>query len=237
MEFRWAARWVPLVGGLLGGLLTVADWALQQLEMPVLVASVLVVVLELWLTGGLHLDGVMDAADGLAVPVWAQGSEADRADRQRKRLAAMADSRLGAFGAMAAIALLLIKVTSLAAIADTRWFALTASVVWGRWAQQWAIACYPYIKKEGKGAFHQVALPSVWYTLPGLAGLIVISLAAGFLGWVSWQLVWQSLAGGMALSFLASAYFNRRLGGHTGDTYGAVVEWTEALLLCILTVR
>jgi len=35
---------------------------------------------------------------------------------------------------------------------------------------------------------------------------------------------------------LTGFWFYRQLGGHTGDTYGAVVEWTEALLLCLLTI-
>jgi adenosylcobinamide-GDP ribazoletransferase len=42
------------------------------------------------------------------------------------------------------------------------------------------------------------------------------------------------LCGG-AIALLVPAWFNRKLGGHTGDTYGAVVEWTEAFLLVILT--
>jgi adenosylcobinamide-GDP ribazoletransferase len=40
--------------------------------------------------------------------------------------------------------------------------------------------------------------------------------------------------GGMAIAWLTGAWFNHKLGGHTGDTYGAVVEWTEAFLLCLL---
>ena len=229
VEFRWAARWVPVVGGLLGGLLALVDWALLQVGLPVLLTSVLVVVLEIWVTGGLHLDGVMDTADGLAVPVWDESGT-------RRRLAAMADSRMGAFGGMAAIALLLIKVSALTAITNHRGLSLIAMTVWGRWGQQWAIARYPYLKKEGKGAFHQAALPSVWYVLPGLSGAGGISLALGALGWVAWPWVWQSVIGGVVLAMLTSAYFNRKLGGHTGDTYGAVVEWTEAFLLCVLTV-
>ena len=233
-EFRWAARWVPLVGVVVGGLLAGTDWALAQIGMPVFVTSTLIVSLWIWVTGGLHLDGVMDVADGLAVPIWGQGGTKRGVER---RLAVMADSRMGAFGGMAAIALLLIKVTSLAALSEDRWFALIAAAVWGRWGQQWAIARYPYLKKEGKGAFHQQALPSTWYALPGLLCAMVSSYGIGALGWVSWQMVWQSAIGGMVLSILTSAYFNRQLGGHTGDTYGAVVEWTEALLLCVLTVR
>jgi adenosylcobinamide-GDP ribazoletransferase len=40
---------------------------------------------------------------------------------------------------------------------------------------------------------------------------------------------------GSVISVVTSAWFNYKLGGHTGDTYGAVVEWTEALFLCIIT--
>ena len=42
---------------------------------------------------------------------------------------------------------------------------------------------------------------------------------------------------GIAIAFLTGAWFNHKLGGHTGDTYGAVVEWTEALFLCAMTIQ
>lgn len=38
------------------------------------------------------------------------------------------------------------------------------------------------------------------------------------------------------IALLSGYYFNQRLGGHTAETYGAVVEWTEALIICWLTV-
>jgi adenosylcobinamide-GDP ribazoletransferase len=223
LEFRWIARWVPWVGVVVGGLLACVDRALTGLQMPETVSSALVVAVGIVLTGGLHLDGVMDTADGLAVP-----------DASR-RLAVMVDSHMGAFGGMAAIVLVLLKVLALTALADSRVFIFVAVAVWGRWAQQWAIARYPYLKKEGKGAFHKAALPSVGYTLPSLIGIVLLSIGLAALGWVPWFLVWRSLAGGFVFALLTSAYFDRQLGGHTGDTYGAVVEWTEALLLCSLT--
>ena len=229
MEFRWVARWVLWAGLLIGGLMAALDWALAQMGVPVLLASVLVVLLGVWVTGGLHLDGVMDAADGLGVPVWDESGMA-------RRLAAMADSRMGAFGGMAAIALLLIKASALASLTESRALSLVAVAVWGRWGQQWAIARYPYLKKEGKGAFHQIALPSARFALPGLIVLLGASLSLGAVGLASWFWVWRSVLAGVAFSMLTSAYFNRKLGGHTGDTYGAVVEWTEAFLLCALVV-
>lgn len=107
--------------------------------------------------------------------------------------------------------------------------------MWGRWAQQWAIARYPYLKKEGKGALHQDAFPSLFYVLPSLFFLIG---ATGLL-WLSHLIptafVIRSIVSGLIFSLLTNAYFVKQLGGHTGDTYGAVVEWTEAFMLCSLS--
>ncbi|MEO1621355.1 MAG: adenosylcobinamide-GDP ribazoletransferase [Cyanobacteria bacterium J06632_3] len=225
LEFRWIARWAPWVGGVVGGLLAFADWGLATLQMPVLIRSALVISLGIAITGGLHLDGVMDVADGLAVP------DAGR------RLEVMTDSRMGAFGGMAAIALILLKVLALSAINANRWGVLIGVAIWGRWAQQWAIARYPYLKKEGKGAFHQAALPTLWHTLPSLILMFALSGVVGWCDWMPRPLVTRLMLGGLVFSVLTGAYFYRRLGGHTGDTYGAVVEWTEALLLCSLTVQ
>ncbi|MGB3294703.1 MAG: adenosylcobinamide-GDP ribazoletransferase [Phormidesmis sp.] len=223
LEFRWIARWAVGVGAVIGALLGAVDWGLMHLQVPVAVSSALVVMLAVALTGGLHLDGVMDVADGLAVP------------QAERRLAVMADSRMGAFGGMAAIALLLLKVIALTALVDHRLFILIATAMWGRWGQQWAIARYPYLKKEGKGALHQAALPTIYHTLPSLLMIGLLSGGVGAVGWVPGLLVWRTAMSGFMLAILTGAYFNRQLGGHTGDSYGAVVEWTEALLLCSLT--
>ena len=63
----------------------------------------------------------------------------------------------------------------------------------------------------------------------GLSGLQILLLRDQIVFAVGMAL------GGSAIAFLTGAWLNRQLGGHTGDTYGAVVEWTEALLLCLLT--
>jgi len=224
LEFRWIACWVPWVGAVVGGLLAIADHLLSALHVPSLVASTLVIAVGIAITGGLHVDGVMDTADGLAVP------------NASRRLAVMSDSHMGAFGGMAAIVLVQLKVVALASITDYRAFVLVAVAMWGRWAQQWAIARYPYLKKEGKGAFHKAALPTVWHSLPHLLGLICLSGVLGACRLVPIGILTRASIGGLLLSLLTSAYFYRQLGGHTGDTYGAVVEWSEALLLCSLGV-
>ena len=101
------ARWAPVVGLGIGGLVGLLDCGLGYLGMPILTRSAIVVAVWVTITGGLHLDGAMDTADGLAV-----------LDPQR-RLQVMADSYTGAFGAMTAGIILLLKVAALTDIVGT----------------------------------------------------------------------------------------------------------------------
>lgn len=224
IELAGIARWCPWVGLLLGLLLGGLNWGLSGLGVGDPLRAVVVVGAWVWLTGGLHLDGAMDTADGLAV-----------LDPTR-RLAVMADSRTGAFGVMAAILILGLKVTAVAALATPGFWAFGWVMAWGRWGQVWAIASYPYLKVAGKGAFHKTTCQFPQDFAPGLLVLLVITAYP-----LTQSLtVWPALLGLVGLSFLVSwglgAWFNQKLGGHTGDTYGAVVEWTEAILLGCLTL-
>jgi len=223
LDFQGVARLAPMVGLMIGGILGLVDAGLHQLGIPVLTRSALVVASWIAITGGLHLDGAMDTADGLAVQ-----------DPQR-RLQVMADSATGAFGAMAALGILLLKTTALTDLHSYRWLALMAASGWGRWGQQVAIAQYSNLKPTGKGALHKAAIRSLLDVLPGLLLLMSLSGLEILLDRDrTFVAVGMALAGG-AIAVLIGAWFNHQLGGHTGDTYGAVVEWTEALFLCLLT--
>ncbi len=222
LNFHGIARWVAVVGVFIGAGLGGLDAGLTALGMSPLLRSGLVAIAWVGITGGLHLDGAMDTADGLAVP-----------DPQR-RLQVMADSRSGAFGVMAAIALLLLKTLALADLSSHRGWALVLVAGWGRWGQLVAIAHYPYLKLEGKGALHKQAIHSLWATVPSLILMLGLSGLYGTL--TSWTVGVGVGGSGLAIALLTGAYFNHKLGGQTGDTYGAIVEWTEALLLCVVSL-
>ncbi len=221
MNFAGIARYAPLVGLSLGGLLAMGDGLLGLWEMPAGTRSALIVTVWILLTGGLHLDGAMDTADGLAVP--------DKA----RRLAVMADSRTGAFGVMAAIGVTGLKTVALMDLGTLRWFGLLAAAGWGRWGQVVAIARYPYLKPEGKGAFHKAHAHPATDWLLGFIALVGLWGITVLLQPECWLEVSGVTLGGCAIAFILGAWLNRRLGGQTGDTYGAIVEWTEALLLCL----
>ena len=228
LDFEGIARWATGVGLAIGGLLALLDAGLHALGLPVLVRSALVVLGWIAITGGLHLDGAMDTADGLAV-------------EPSRRLQVMADSHSGAFGVITAIALVLLKTVALTELPSDRGFAVMVAAGWGRWGQLVAIVRDPYLKPEGKGALHKAAVRSPWDAVPSLV------LMLGFNGlylsqhWIQHQTPGLTgliaLGGGLMIALGVGLWFQRQLGGQTGDTYGAIVEWTEALLLVSLTIR
>jgi adenosylcobinamide-GDP ribazoletransferase len=223
LDFRGIARLAPLLGVLIGGLLGIVDWGLYTLNLPPLTRSALVVGLWVAITGGLHLDGAIDTADGLAVM------------DPHRRLAVMADSTTGAFGAMTAGIILLLKTVALSDLPADRPLLLMAAAGWGRWGQLVAIARYPYLRATGKGAFHKAAIKSLGAAVPSLS--LLLGLSAVLLAQhPDRPLVALTLTlAGSAIALLTGAWFNHKLGGQTGDTYGAIVEWTETLLLCLMT--
>ncbi len=223
LDFKRVSRLAPQVGLIIGGILVLFDVAMLSLRVPVLTRSALVVCLWIAITGGLHLDGAMDTADGLAVV------------DPKRRLEVMADSATGAFGAMAAIILVLIKTVTLTNLSENRWFALIIACGWGRWGQQLAIFRYPYLKPTGKGVFHKQVICSYKDLLPGLLLMIGLSSLQIILDKERLFFALGMTLAGSAIATITGAWFNHKLGGHTGDTYGAVVEWTEALFLCVLT--
>jgi adenosylcobinamide-GDP ribazoletransferase len=223
LDFNRIARWATWMGLLIGVLLAGLNLLLLQLPLSAFLRGVLVLSAWITITGGLHLDGVMDTADGLAVP--------DPA----RRLTVMSDSRTGAFGVMAGVVLMLLKVGAIAHLTSPRASLVLILVpVWGRWAQFLAIALYPYLKTEGKGAFHRRSLQlpqDLWTSFILLAGIGMTVLEPR---------QWLQHLGGFGLglfwSWAIGTWFYRRLKGMTGDSYGAIVEWTEAVTICCLSV-
>ena len=223
-SFEGIARWCPWVGFIIGGCLSLIFLGLNIIHTPPLVQGAVTTAIWLGLTGGLHLDGAMDSADGLAVT------------NPEKRLEVMADSVTGAFGAMTAVIILIFKFAAIASLTSENWWLMLIAPIWGRWSQVLAIAFYPYLKPQGKGAFHKEHFTGnidlIIATLPGL-------IITGILDYVATDNLLQVLiASGvsMAIAISSSYWFDHKFNGHTGDTYGATVEWTESITLILSSI-
>jgi adenosylcobinamide-GDP ribazoletransferase len=212
-RFERIARFGPLVGLVIGGLQGLFWWVTTG-RLPLGAQVALALALALLLTGGLHLDGAMDTADGLGA-----GPRA---------LEAMADSRVGAFGVQALALLLLLRAAALLCLAGAAPLALVWAAFWGRLAPLVAMHRFPYLREQGSAGFHR----QHWR---GFVPELVPSLLALLLALLGWAwLAWPLPDGwGLLPALLVPLWLGRRLGGHSGDSYGASVEWTEALALLL----
>lgn len=215
-RFERIARFAPWIGLWIGALQALL-WSLLQGHVPLLAQVCLVLAAGLWLTGGLHMDGAMDTADGLAAG--------------ERLLEAMRDSRVGASGAQALAVLLLLKAGALACLESAAPLALVWAALWGRMAPLLAVAWFPYLHAEGTAGFHR----KHWTGLlrearPGLIAVAALLWLSLSLGWGPGGLV------GAVPALLVPRWLGRRLGGHSGDSYGACVEWTEVVGLSLMAM-
>jgi adenosylcobinamide-GDP ribazoletransferase len=207
-----AAAWFPVVGLLIGVLLVALHAVAQWLFGP-LPGAVLVVAGWAMLTGGLHLDGLADCCDGLLASV----------DRQR-RLEIMRDPRTGSFAVVGLVLALMAKVAAVYVLPAAVPGLLLAPTL-ARW---WILvaALRPLARPGGLGSSFASALTRTMLVKAALVPALL--LAASLL--VDWRsLLSAALAGLACLGVLRLA--QARIGGVTGDVYGAVVELSEIALL------
>jgi len=195
--------------------------------LPALVAAVLLIGLTAWWSRGLHLDGLADTADGLAV-----SSDSARA------LEVMRRSDIGPTGVVTVVVVLLLQMAALSVLLSSRAGAALVVLALLASRQVLAVACrsgVPAARPDGLGAgvAGSVSLPAV--VLSGLLAMAVGVLFGGLAGarWYAGPLVVLA-ASVAAMALVATA--RRRLGGVTGDVLGATVEIALAAALVAASV-
>lgn len=206
--------WFPWVGLLLGLIYWGAGAGLSRF-FPASAAAAILLALTVLLTRGLHLDGLADTVDGLG------GGATPEA-----RLAIMKDSHLGAFGAISLVLVLLLKFAFLVALTGNGlWRGLVLFPLISRWGLVLLAAVSSYARPGGGLGQAMTDGASPGLTAGATASALVLSfLAGGFPGLLLLAL------GGLVVWGL-SRYFQHRLGGITGDVYGAANEVLETLVL------
>ncbi len=134
-----AAVWYPFVGLIIGGITWLA-WKGTMLILPSSVASVIVLIIWIALTGGLHLDGFADCCDGLLASATPE-----------RRLEIMKDPRLGAFGVIGLILILFLKAAILATLTSSTSLGIILAASLGRWFIL-PVALFPLARTGGMGA-------------------------------------------------------------------------------------
>jgi adenosylcobinamide-GDP ribazoletransferase len=210
-DFRRIARVFPIVGaaiGILGGIvLLIAAW----LGEPALLAALIAVAATVLITGGFHEDGLADTADGFG---------GGRSSEQK--LDIMDDSRIGAYGALALIFSILIRVGALAALYPTGAFRTALALVAAEAASRAALVRLWYTLPAARqgGLSESAGAPDERSMLAALViGLVIIVVtiipAFGFAAAIVATLV----LGIATFSFIRLS--SSQIGGRTGDTLGA----------------
>ncbi|MNI14337.1 Cobalamin synthase [compost metagenome] len=236
--FARSVVFYPFAGMIIGGLLAGAGW-LMQAWMPLLPASILLVTFWIILTGGLHLDGLMDTADGIL------------SHRPREQmLEIMKDSRVGAMGVIVCVLQLSLKFSLVYTLfAENVWSSAIPMLIlvpmWSRWFMVVAIYGWPYARSDSGlgGFFRGVGARLMLSSTVLCAGLSFIVFLFFYEPSNETTSLWQGPLSIVIIAMLTllagislAAYLNRKLGGLTGDTYGALNEIIEVVLLLAVTI-
>jgi adenosylcobinamide-GDP ribazoletransferase len=217
--------WFPVVG-LLVGLVVGSLWWLAGKAWPALPSAAVVLVADLLLTGLLHFDGLADAADGLVAPL-----------SRERRLEAMADPAIGAFGVVVVGAVLILRFSSFAVLRPT------PLVIGGLWCASRTVMAtltdvLPYVRPSGlvkdflvesRGTGQRVGSWTVWVTGVVVAAVLMV-VGRGVRGLVA-------LGAELLAMAVVATLASKRIGGYTGDVLGAAGVVGETVGLLVLAMR
>jgi adenosylcobinamide-GDP ribazoletransferase len=215
-EVGRSAIFFPVVGLILGLILVLVNFLLLPFASAGLLSVILITLLA-FMTRGLHLDGVGDTFDGLGA-----GGDRDRV------LSIMDDSHTGVFGLIAIVLVLFFKIHAIESIDVDRWRALLVAPILGRWAMV-LLAYRSQAAKPGLGSNLIEHLQTKHFLLATLVTLLLVAAIWRRNGIV--MMAWVTV-----FTIASKNYFYRRIGGVTGDTFGAVGELSETSVMVLLAL-
>jgi len=142
----------------------------------------------------------------------------------------MRDSRVGSFGVLGALCVLLLKFALLASIPiQSLLLAMLLTLPTARWSMALALHVFPPARPTGLGAAYHHALTTQRLLITGLVALATALLIGRLIGLIAW--IMSSI-----VALLIGLYITRNIGGITGDSCGAINETAEVVILLILVI-
>ena len=226
-RFRRIARFAPLIGIFIGFLQSFFWLLLRYFHWPIISVSLISIAISIFITGGLHIDGLMDTADGIGAG-------------PSKRIEAMKDSRVGAIGVQSLVIILILQIAAIIKLDFYAPFAFPLANFWGRFSQIFAIGNYKYIFNTESGSIHQKHWKGISKEIkPSLIIIcfgIIFFLFSTNINISNILLLISCLTSGLLTSISIPYFINKSLGGHNGDSYGACLVITETTNLLILSI-
>ncbi|MCX8030150.1 MAG: adenosylcobinamide-GDP ribazoletransferase [Thermodesulfovibrionales bacterium] len=226
------------VGLLQGLMLILISLALSLIFNEELVIALMLLFLVL-LNGGFHLDGLSDTFDALSVK-----SSGDIEKDMHKRLAIMKDSTAGPIGITSIIFILALKYLCLKAITNMSYFILYSTFLFmpvvSKWTMVTAMFYGKSAKKEGLGRIFIEGVKEKEFIFSTIIFIILLlTVHVGFITFApKWQYIFNMLL--LVTLYLFSRLWimlcDKKFGGLTGDTLGALSEITETIFLLLVIV-
>jgi len=213
-DFGKGLIFAPLIGLLIGGILAASYYCLNLL-FPIYITAILIIIIYIILTGGIHLDGLGDTFDGLF------------SNRSKERmLEIMRDSRVGTNGVLAIASIFLLNIALITAINPSNIiYAIILFPVGGRVGSIVGAGASKYARSgEGLGKsfidhcgvkeilIGLVISGCIFFGVAGIKGLLLLFIVA-------------------ISSYILIKFFSRKIGGSTGDILGAVCEINQTIFL------
>lgn len=207
----------PVVGLIIG--LILCGIATQLHAVPTILVSTIVLVVWIWLTGGLHLDGLADTADA-----WVGGF----GDPERT-LKIMKDPSCGPIGVLSILILVLVKYSAIYVLLEQQYYlTLILFPKLGRLAPLFLFLTTPYVREKGLGS-------SMAEYIPKTASKVIFVLCFLSCMYFEWIGLITALICMLILCYLRLKFI-QRISGITGDTIGASIEICEAVSILCLSV-
>ena len=211
-NLRRSLMWFGLVGAFIGVILAGAMTLFNRFDLIPAVSAITILLIWIFITGGMHIDGISDMADGFF-------SMRDK----EKTLEIMKDSHVGAFGVITIVFLLLIKFEMLKEfiiIEKNVWLLILPPTI-ARIAAGLVLSFYETTKKSGLGYTFHSSNPRIFWAI----GFIVTLIISSILNIKS--LIFIGIA--ILASNLMALWAKKKIGGLNGDIYGAIVETVEVI--------
>ncbi|MDC7232415.1 MAG: adenosylcobinamide-GDP ribazoletransferase [Spirochaetales bacterium] len=208
----------PMVGLIIGFLLLGIQF-LSSLVFGDVTTALMQTAAWVFITGGLHLDGLADTVDGIG----------SRRDRERM-LEIMKDSHIGAFGVLALILQILLKTALCYELNRLDPLLILLVPLSARWGQLIVIRAFKPARKDGMGRFFQEHMRAQELLIGFMTVLGVYILSGN-------SLYLPVLPVHGLIVYLTGVSISRKLGGLTGDVYGFVCETGEDILLLLILIN
>ncbi len=220
-EFKNIAQFAPPLGFLIGTIQSYIFLFLRTNSWSIYASALICLASGYLITGGLHVDGLMDTFDGIFAG-------------KKKRLKAMKDSKVGSFGVQVLVFITLIQIACILKIQTLIIFVLPICLFWGRFSNLFFIEKFKYMSYKKKSISHK----KFWngFKKESLISIIFLLtfISYQFVSITSKELLIKFLILiliGIFLSYFIPNKLGNKIGGFNGDACGASVVLVETAML------